>query len=110
MKSNTAVQSLAALAHETRLGIFRLLVRHAPDGQCAGDICQALRLAPATASFHLKELAGAGLIQARQDGRYIYYAPDFQAMRALTAYLLENCCQGRDCVPSRPSSPTGACT
>jgi ArsR family transcriptional regulator, arsenate/arsenite/antimonite-responsive transcriptional repressor len=107
MKSNAAVRCLTALAHETRLGIFRLLVRHAPEGQCAGDISQALKLAPATASFHLKELAGAGLISARPEGRHIYYAPDFQVMRTLTDYLLENCCQGRACAPSC-AAPTPA--
>lgn len=97
MKSDTAVTRLAALAQETRLAIFRLLVQKGPDGLCAGDIQSKLRLAPATLSFHLKELTNAGLLKARQESRFIYYAPDFPAMNALLGYLTENCCGGASC-------------
>lgn len=100
MKSESAVQRLAALAQETRLGVFRLLVQHGPDGLCVGEIQARLKLAPATLSFHLKELVNADLLTSRQEGRFIYYAPNFQAMNALVAYLTENCCGGRNCAPS----------
>lgn len=97
MKSDLAVTRLAALAQETRLAIFRLLVQKGPDGLCAGDIQAKLKLAPATLSFHLKELSNAGLLVARQEGRFIFYAPGFDAMNALLGYLTENCCAGEDC-------------
>ena len=97
MKIQTAVARLSALAQETRLSIFRLLVQKGPEGLCAGDIQTRLKLAPATLSFHLKELTSAGLLKARQQGRFIYYAPDFKAMNALIDYLGENCCSGTGC-------------
>jgi ArsR family transcriptional regulator, arsenate/arsenite/antimonite-responsive transcriptional repressor len=95
MKATTAVERLAALAQESRLAVFRLLVQAGPDGLCVGDIGAKLKVAPATLSFHLKELAHAGLIRPRQEGRYIYYAPDFRAMNDLVGYLTENCCGGQ---------------
>jgi ArsR family transcriptional regulator len=98
MDSTTAVTSLAALAQESRLGIYRLLVQAGPTGLAAGEIGSELRLAPATLSFHLKSLAQAGLIDARQDGRFIYYSASYARMNALLAYLGENCC-ARDCGP-----------
>lgn len=97
MKIHTAVARLSALAQETRLSIFRLLVQKGPEGLCASDIQARLKLAPATLSFHLKELTTAGLLKARQDGRFIFYAPDFKAMNALIDYLSENCCGGAGC-------------
>lgn len=97
MESKTAVSSLGALAQESRLAIFRLLVEAGPQGLCVGDIASRLKLAPATLSFHLKELSHAGLVQSRQEGRFIYYAPDFEAMNALIAYLTDNCCGGEPC-------------
>ena len=97
MKSLDAVNRLYALAQESRLAIFRLLVQKGPDGLSAGDIAERLKLAPATLSFHLKELSSAGLLTARQEGRFIYYAPDFAEMNALVAYLTENCCGGAAC-------------
>jgi len=101
MQSKRAADALAALAQETRLGIFRLLVREGQSGLAAGVIADRLCVSPQRLSFHLKDLAHAGLIQARHDGRYIYYAADFAAMNDLLAYLTENCC-GSDaggCVP-----------
>ena len=97
MKLETAVARLGALAQETRLAIFRLLVQKGPEGLCPGDIQTRLRLAPATLSFHLKELTNAGLLRPRQEGRFIYYAPDFSVMNALVGYLTENCCGGESC-------------
>lgn len=97
MKSSTAVARLSALAQESRLAVFRLLVRKGPEGLAASEIAGRLGLPPATLSFHLKELSHAGLLKSRQEGRFIYYAPDFKAMNALLAYLTENCCaESRD--------------
>ncbi|AXQ28001.1 ArsR family transcriptional regulator [Solimonas sp. K1W22B-7] len=106
MKSETAVARLSALAQESRLAVFRLLVRKGPEGLAAGEIAAALDVAPATLSFHLKELSNAGLLKSRQEGRYVYYAPDFKAMNGLLAYLTENCCAGTvmagACTPALP--------
>lgn len=97
MEINDAIKSLAALAQATRLDIFRLLVRHGPEGLAASVIAQKLELPNATLSFHLKELAQASLVSARQDGRFIYYAANYPAMNDLVGYLTENCCSGKDC-------------
>lgn len=94
MKTDQAVAALAALAQETRLSVFRLLVQQGAAGLAAGEIAAALGVAPATLSFHLKELAHAGLVNARQQGRFIYYAADFDAMNRLLDFLTENCCGG----------------
>ena len=108
MKSETIVQSLAALAQGTRLAVYRLLVQCGPSGLAAGEIATQLSLAPATLSFHLKELSHAGLIRSRQDGRFIFYAADFAAMDALVAFLTENCCaaDGTLCAPTSGCRPT----
>ena len=106
MKPKIAVARLAALAQETRLAAFRLLVQNGPKGRCAGDIAQKLRLPAATLSFHLKELSNAGLLQSRQEGRFIYYEPDFDAMNALLSYLMENCCGGTGCGPAYAPQPS----
>ena len=99
MKSNEATTLLAALAQETRLEVFRALVRaHSTKiddgGLAAGDIAALLKVAPATLSFHLKELAHAGLVTSRKDGRSIIYKANLDAMQNLVAYLLEDCCAG----------------
>ena len=93
METTSALHALAALAQETRLRVFRLLVEQGPLGLPAGEIGRKLGLPPATLSFHIKELATAGLVSARQQGRFIRYAADFAAMRGLVAYLSENCCR-----------------
>lgn len=90
-----AVTSLAALAHEQRLGIFRLLVRQGPNGMAAGEIAQAVGASPTSTSFHLKELDRAGLIHATRDGRYVRYAVHIDGMRRLLTYLTEDCCGGQ---------------
>ena len=97
METKQAIQALSALAQETRLGIFRLLVQTGPDGMAAGQIGEKLDLAPATLSFHLAGLTRAGLAQSRQDGRFVIYSADFQAVNALVGFLSENCCGGREC-------------
>ncbi len=91
--------ALAALAQETRLAIFRHLVEIGPDGAAVGSIGAALRVAPATLSFHLKELSHADLVVGRQDGRFVWYAANFATMNSVIAYLTENCCAGRSCSP-----------
>lgn len=97
MDISTAVLNLAALAQETRLEIFRLLVQSGSDGVCVTDIGEHIGIAPATLSFHLKELHRAGLITSRKESRHIYYAPDFSVMNSLIEYLTENCCGGEPC-------------
>ena len=92
MESKAAVAALSALAQETRFGIYRMLVEKGPVGAAAGSIGDALKLAPATLSFHLRELCHAGLISARQQSRFIYYSADSTAMSTLLNYLAENCC------------------
>ena len=94
MEIDDAVTALSALAQKTRLSIFRLLVEAGPEGIPAGRIGEALDAAPATLSFHLKELSHAGLVSSRQDGRFIYYAADFERMAGLMTYLTQNCCEG----------------
>ena len=105
MKTTTdAVRALSALAQETRLALFRLLVEAGPAGMPAGAIAERLDVAAPTLSFHLKELAHAGLIRAAPQGRYVVYRADFDAMNALLGYLTENCCQGAACLANTPTS------
>ncbi len=99
MNSSSVVDRLSSLAQESRLAVFRLLVRQGPKGLPAGEIASILKIAPATLSFHLKELSHAGLLISRQEGRFIYYAPDFKAMNELVTYLTENCCVDSSCAP-----------
>jgi len=100
MEMTQAVDSLSALAQETRLGIYRLLVEAGPGGMAAGKIGEEMELPPATLSFHLAHLARTGLVRSRQDGRFVIYSADFVSMNALVGYLTENCCGGRACAPS----------
>jgi DNA-binding transcriptional ArsR family regulator len=100
METTQAVQALSALAQETRLGIFRLLVQGGPDGMAAGQIGEKLDLAPATLSFHLAGLTRAGLAQSRQDGRFVIYTANFENMNTLVAFLTENCCGRAACAPA----------
>lgn len=109
MQTSQAVNKLVALAQETRLSIFRLLVEAGPEGMNAGAIAEALDLAPATLSFHIAHLARSGLVDARQESRFIYYSANFPAMDELVAYLTDNCCQGAgQCLP-KTAAATTAC-
>ncbi len=92
-----AVGALSALAQESRLAIFRLLVEAGPEGMAAGRIGERLALAPATLSFHLAHLSRAGLASSRQEGRFVIYSADFRNTNRLVAYLTENCCGGAYC-------------
>ncbi|CAN7643571.1 metalloregulator ArsR/SmtB family transcription factor [Pseudoduganella sp. LjRoot289] len=102
METKDVLAALAALAQESRLAAFRLLVQVGPDGMAASKIAEHLDIAPSSLSFHLKELSHAGLIAARQDGRYLIYSANFSTMNGLLAFLADNCCGGVPCVPSPP--------
>ena len=95
MEANSAVAAFAALAHETRLAVLRLLVREGPNGLPAGAIAEALDVVASTLSFHLKELERAGLLTSWRRQRQIFYAADFEGLRRLLTFLTEDCCQGR---------------
>jgi ArsR family transcriptional regulator, arsenate/arsenite/antimonite-responsive transcriptional repressor len=111
MEMKEAVVALAALAQETRLSIFRLLVRVGPEGIPVGQIGEELQVAPATLSFHLKELYHAGLISSRQEGRFIYYTANFERMAALMTFLTQNCCQGmpQECITAVETALGSCC-
>lgn len=100
MDNKRAVTTLAALAQESRLAVFRLLVERGPGGLAAGRIAEDLAIVPATLTFHLKELERAGLVTSRQEGRFVYYAADFASMNDLIAFLANNCCGGNPCLPA----------
>ena len=105
MKTAEAVKALAALAQDTRLAVYRLLVRQGPEGMAAGAIAESLELPAATLSFHLKELANAGMAQSRQDGRFVFYSANYDRMNGLLGYLTENCCQ---CGPGAAACAPGS--
>jgi len=106
MEGKQVVASLGALAHETRLAVFRLLVERGPDGLSAGMIADAIGLPPSSLTFHLQQLMHAGLITQRRLSRQLIYATDFAAMNAVMGYLTENCCGGGACAPvCRPAKP-----
>jgi ArsR family transcriptional regulator len=99
MKTNVAVKVLGALAQESRLEIFRLLVRKGTSGMAAGDLSSHFAMPPATMSFHLKELSSAGLIDSRRESRSIIYTANYSHMQELLGFLMENCCadEGGQC-------------
>jgi len=101
MDTMKAVDALGALAHGSRLAIFRLLVQAGPGGLSAGVIGEKLELPPATLSFHLAHLARSGLASSRQDGRFVIYSVDFRNMNGLVEFLTDNCCGGKSCAPAR---------
>lgn len=92
MKTTDAVKALSALAQESRLEIFRLLVQKGPTGMVAGELSSHFEMPPTTMSFHLKELSGAGLITSKRESRSIIYAADYSHMEQLLGFLMENCC------------------
>jgi len=108
MEKTDAVAALAALAQDSRLDVFRLLVRAGPDGLPAGQVAARLKLAPNTLTFHFDRLRVAGLVSVRRNGRSMIYAARFEAMNGLLGYLTENCCEGAaetrapaTCMPAR---------
>ncbi len=94
MEKTDAIAALAALAQESRLDVFRLLVEAGPDGLPAGQIGERLGLPSATLSFHLNQLKRAGLVTFRREGRSLIYMAEYSAMNALLGFLTANCCQG----------------
>lgn len=109
MDDKLAVAALAALAQDTRLKIFRLLVEAGPAGIAAGAIAEALGVPPPTLSFHLTHLKHAGLVDVRRDSRLLIYAADFERMNDLVGYLTENCCRGQsDACGVRGCEPASA--
>jgi DNA-binding transcriptional ArsR family regulator len=90
----SAVGALEALAHESRLSVFRLLVRAGPEGITAGAIAERLQALPNTMSSHLAKLSRAGIVTSERDGRHIIYRADFDAIGQLIVYLMEDCCDG----------------
>ena len=106
MKLKDIVPALAALAQDTRLTAYRMLVQAGIDGLPDGEIAGRLGIPPATASFHLSQLAHAGLIQSRTQGRFVIYSTDFERMNGLISFLTDNCCGGQSCAPAcLPAQP-----
>jgi ArsR family transcriptional regulator len=108
MKSDSAVRALGALAQETRLALFRLLVEAGPPGLPAGEIAARLGVPAPTLSFHLAQLSRAGLAVSLRRGRSIVYSADFEAMQALVDFLTRSCCGGRPelCAPAPARRPS----
>ena len=110
MKENDAIESLAALAQQSRLAAYRLLVRRGPEGYTPGELSERLGLPAPTLSFHLKALAQAGLISVRKESRFLYYSPNFSRMHELVSFLTENCCSlatdcaSASCAPAKATS------
>jgi DNA-binding transcriptional ArsR family regulator len=102
METKDAVAALSALAQDSRLEVFRLLVQSGRDGLAAGDIAERLGISPATLSFHLAQLRHAGLVTMRRDGRSLIYSADYDGMNGLMGFLTDNCCGGTmACAPAR---------
>jgi len=102
MESTQIIKALAALAQESRLAIYRLLVARGPQGMNAGAIGEYLNIAPATLSFHLKELTHASLVVMQPQGRFVIYSANYQTMNTLLQFLTENCCGGNPCTSVTP--------
>jgi len=100
MELKSAVTLLGALAQDSRLQVYRLLVQAGPEGMAATGIAERLGIPANTLSFHLKTLSHADLVQSRQAGRFIYYSSNYEQMNALLGFLTEDCCGGRSCVPA----------
>ncbi len=110
MEATSAVRALGALAQEHRLAAYRLLVQAGPEGVAAGILAEALEVPASSMSFHLAQLAHAGLVTQRRHSRSIIYAADFHAMNGLMAYLTENCCGGVPCSSDAGCRPAPATT
>lgn len=109
MDSAKVVRALGALAQEHRLAAFRLLVQAGPDGLAAGALAEALGIAPSSLSFHITQLAYAGLVTQRRIGRSVIYAADYGAMDRVMNFLTENCCGGASCAPAAVAATGGCC-
>lgn len=105
MEPATVIRALSALAQEHRLAVFRLLVQAGPDGLAAGDLAEKVGVPASSMSFHLAQLANAGLVDQRRQSRSIIYSANYAAMNGLMAYLTENCCAGAECAPDAFCSP-----
>lgn len=106
METLTAAELLAALGHESRLSIFRLLVEAGPEGMVASAIGEQLTMAAATLSFHLAHLTRVGLISGQRESRFIRYSTNYGAMDELIAFLTSNCCHGQACLPKTATCST----
>ena len=109
MKSQDVIVALFALAQESRLALFRLLVKRGPDGFTPGELAEKLAIPAPTMSFHLKELTRSGLIAARRDGRFLYYSVNFAAMQGLVDFLMEKCCSLSDTFTPAAASCSTEC-
>lgn len=105
MDTSSVIAALAALAQESRLAVFRLLVQAGPAGLAASRIAEHLAIPASSLSFHLKELTHAGLVKAAPEGRFIIYSADFTTMNAVLAFLTANCCGGNPCAPLAACAP-----
>ena len=110
MEQSDALTALSALAHETRLSVFRLLVKAGPEGMAAGDIAQRLGVKPNTLSNHLTLLSAAHLVEASRDGRMIHYSANYTAMQQLMQFLIEDCCNGDASICAPLSAVLESCT
>jgi ArsR family transcriptional regulator len=111
MENKHVIAALAALAQESRLAIFRLLVQTGPEGLSATKIAETLEIPPSSLSFHLKELTHADIVTQKKSGRFLIYSANFATMNGLLGFLTANCCGGNVCSPVRVAdcSKTGAC-
>ena len=109
MEEQDVVRALGALAHGLRLQVFRALVVVGPQGMTPGTMSEHLGVAPATLSFHLKELAHAGLVTQQREGRFLVYRAAYERMNALLGYLTANCCAGSGCVDARAPAEPASC-
>ena len=106
METLNAAELLAALGHESRLAIFRLLVEAGPEGMNVGAIGEKLGIPGATLSFHLTHLSRVGLVRGERESRFIHYSAEYGTMDALIAFLTHNCCQGEECLPATAACAT----
>jgi len=110
MNTKETIAALAALAQESRLAVFRLLVQAGPEGLAASKIAEHIAVTPSALSFHMKELSHAGLVTSRHEGRFVLYSANFTTMNGLIAFLTENCCGGNICSPGTACLVTVAST
>ncbi len=104
MQTNKVIAALSALAQETRLTVFRLLVQAGPEGMAATKISEQVGIPASSLSFHLKEMLHAELVSSKQESRFVIYSANFTTMSALIGFLTDNCCGGNPCTPVCPTS------